>query len=108
MAVIGIFAKHDKRFVGHIKTLNIDIGQVELVPVDTLTERGPSHRVVANGAEIGAAWSKLSQQNRAYFSLSMDDASFPAPLNASLFESDQEPGSYRLVWDRQEAKAEAQ
>jgi uncharacterized protein (DUF736 family) len=41
-------------------------------------DNAPSHRVFG-GAEIGAAWSKESNEGRDYLSLKLDDPSFTAP-----------------------------
>ena len=37
-------------------------------------------------AEIGAAWSKRSNEGRDYLSLKLDDPSFNAPIFANLFD----------------------
>ena len=48
-------------------------------------------------AEIGAAWSKRSEEGRDYLSLKLDDPSFPAPIYANLFKGETD---YTLVWSR--------
>ena len=102
MASIGTFTKSGDKYSGFIKTMVISKA-IELVPVENVAERGPGYRVFCEGAEIGAAWNKTSQAQRAYISLTLDDPTFPEPMYASLVESDKEPGSWRLLWDRPKA-----
>ncbi len=49
--------------------------------------------------EFGAAWKKTSGEGREYLSVKLDDSSFPAPIYATLVETD-EPGTYSLIWSR--------
>ena len=46
----------------------------------------PSHRVFGGRAEIGAFWSKESNEGRPYFSLKLDDPRFNPPIFANLFD----------------------
>ena len=50
-----------------------------------------------HNAEIGAAWSKRSEEGRDYLSLKLDDPSFNAPIYANLFKGETD---YTLVWSR--------
>jgi len=50
-------------------------------------------------AEIGAAWSKRSEEGRDYLSLKLDDPSFNAPIYANLF-NDEDGEGYTLIWSR--------
>lgn len=50
-------------------------------------------------AEIGAAWSKCSEEGRDYLSLKLDDPSFNAPIYANLFDDEAGEG-YTLLWSR--------
>jgi len=50
-------------------------------------------------AEIGAAWSKRSEEGRDYLSLKLDDPSFTAPIYANLFDDEGGEG-YTLLWSR--------
>ncbi|WP_246680220.1 DUF736 family protein [Mesorhizobium sp. B2-8-9] len=59
----------------------------------------PSHRVVVGKAEIGAAWSKRSNEGRDYLGLKLDDPSFTAPIYANLF-ADEEGEGHSLIWSR--------
>lgn len=64
----------------------------------------PSHRVFVGDAEVGAAWSKTSQDQRPYLSVKLDDPSFTAPIFAQLFAG--EDGEHDLVWNRQPRRSE--
>jgi uncharacterized protein (DUF736 family) len=59
----------------------------------------PSHRVFVGRVEIGAAWSKQSNEGRAYLGLKLDDPSFTAPIYANLFD-DEEGDGFSLIWSR--------
>ena len=50
-------------------------------------------------AEIGAGWSKRSEEGRDYLSLKPDDPSFNAPIYANLIEDEGSEG-YNLLWSR--------
>ncbi|MBX9934206.1 MAG: DUF736 domain-containing protein [Methylobacterium sp.] len=48
---------------------------------------------------MGAAWSKTSNEGRAYLGLKLDDPSFNAPIYANLFD-DEEGEGFSLIWSR--------
>ena len=100
MATIGTFKKTGNEFTGEIVTLSVQAKGVRIVPDLRATgENAPSHRVLVGRAEIGAAWSKRSNEGRDYLGLKLDDPSFTAPIYANLF--DEEDGeSYALIWSR--------
>jgi uncharacterized protein (DUF736 family) len=100
MANIGSFKKVGKEFQGEIVTLSVQAKGVRIVAEDNRSnENAPSHRVFVNRAEIGAAWSKRSEEGRDYLSLKLDDPSFTAPIYANLFD-DQDGEGYTLIWSR--------
>ena len=66
-------------------------------------ENAPSHRVLVGRAEIGAAWSKRSNEGRDYLGLKLDDPSFTAPIFANLFDDEDGEGS-SLIWSRSRKK----
>jgi len=100
MANIGSFKKVGKEFQGDIVTLSVQAKGVRIVAEDNRSnENAPSHRVFVGRAEIGAAWSKRSEEGRDYLSLKLDDPSFTAPIYANLFD-DQEGEGYTLIWSR--------
>ena len=66
-------------------------------------DNAPSHRVLVGRAEIGAAWSKSSNEGRDYLSVKLDDPSFTAPIYANLFD-DEGGETYSLIWSRPNGK----
>ena len=66
-------------------------------------DNAPSYRVFVGRAEIGAAWSKESNEGRPYLSLKLDDPSFTAPIFANLFD-DPDGESFTLIWSRSSKK----
>jgi uncharacterized protein (DUF736 family) len=108
MALIGTFKLiADGSYAGEISTLTIQ-RKVRLVPTDSFGDKTPDLRVFAGRGEIGAAWEKTSRNGDTYFTVRLDDPSFPAPLWANLVESKQETGVHNLLWERPApAKAEA-
>ena len=101
MATIGTFKKTgNNEFNGEIVTLSLQTKNVRIVPEARATgENAPSHRVLVGRAEIGAAWSKTSNEGRAYLGLKLDDPSFNAPIYANLFD-DEEGEGFSLIWSR--------
>jgi uncharacterized protein (DUF736 family) len=100
MANIGSFKKIGSDFHGEIVTLSVQAKGVRIVAeTNRSNESAPSHRVYVGRAEIGAAWSKRSEEGRDYLSLKLDDPSFNAPIYANLFD-DEEGDGYTLIWSR--------
>ena len=108
MATIGTFKKTGNEYVGEIVTLNVQAQNVRIVPEDSQPgENAPSHRVFVGRAEIGAAWSKTSNESRDYLSLKLDDPSFTQPIYANLFDDTVIEGgeeSFSLIWSRARRK----
>ena len=85
MATIGTFKKTGTEYTGEIFTLSLQAKGVRLVPSSSASgENAPSHRVLVGRAEIGAAWTKKSNDGREYLGLKLDDPSFTAPIYAAL------------------------
>ena len=100
MATIGTFTKSGNEFNGSITTLSVQAKGVRIVPEETRSnENAPSHRVFVGKADIGAAWTKRSNEGREYLGLKLDDPSFTAPIYANLF-GDEGEDSYSLIWSR--------
>ena len=100
MANIGSFKKVGSELQGEIVTLSVQTKGVRIVPeANRVTDNAPSHRVFVGRAEIGAAWSKRSNEGRDYLSLKLDDPSFTSPIYANLFE-DEDGEGYSLIWSR--------
>ena len=101
MATIGTFKKTgSNEFTGEIVTLSVQAKGVRIVPeLRTTGDNAPSHRVLVGRAEIGAAWSKRSNEGREYLGLKLDDPSFNAPIYANLVD-DEDGESHSLIWSR--------
>ena len=108
MGTIGTFKKTGNEYVGEIVTLNVQAQNVRIVPeASTSGENAPSHRVFVGRAEIGAAWSKRSNEDRDYLSLKLDDPSFTQPIYANLFDDTVVEGgeeTFSLIWSRARRK----
>ncbi|MCP3440908.1 DUF736 family protein [Bradyrhizobium sp. CCGUVB14] len=97
---MGSFKKVGSDFQGEIVTLSLQARGVRIVAeANRSNENAPSHRVYVGRAEIGAAWSKRSEEGRDYLSIKLDDPSFNAPIYASLFD-DEDGEGYTLLWSR--------
>jgi len=101
MATIGTFKKSaNNEFTGEIVTLSVQARSVRIVPETRATgDNAPSHRVFVGRADIGAAWTKRSNEGRDYLGLKLDDPSFNAPIFANLF-NDEDGDGYSLIWSR--------
>jgi uncharacterized protein (DUF736 family) len=72
MATIGTFKKSGNEFSGEIVTLSVQAKGVRIVPeANRSGDNAPSHRVYVGRAEIGAAWSKTSNEGRDYLGLKL-------------------------------------
>jgi uncharacterized protein (DUF736 family) len=105
MAYIGHFTRTKDGYRGHIKTLTLDAG-VTLVPTQQAdAENAPDYHVVIgtddHSHEIGAGWKRTGEKAGDYVSLLIDDPALPQPINANLFRSVNEKGTYLLTWNRQ-------
>ncbi len=98
MANIGTFTAQNNGFAGTARTLTLNV-KVKFVPNDKGSENAPDFRIQAAGNyDIGAAWKKVSQADREYLSVTLDDPSFPATIYARLVEA--EDGAHNLIWTR--------
>ena len=100
MATIGTLKMSENEFVGEIVTLSVRAKNVRIVPAaGDAGENAPSHRVLVGRAEIGAAWTKRSNEGRDYLGLKLDDLSFTAPIYANLVD-DEDGEGFSLIWSR--------
>ena len=100
MANIGSFKKVGNELQGEIVTLSVQTKGVRVVQETSRgNDNAPSHRVYVGRAEIGAAWSKRSNEGRDYLSVKLDDPSFNAPIYANLFD-DEDGDGFTLIWSR--------
>jgi uncharacterized protein (DUF736 family) len=99
MATIGTFTAQGDGYTGSIKTLTLNVKAAVLRPNEKSDDKAPDFRVHSNTVEFGADWKKTSREGRNYPSVKLDDPSFPAPISASLVETDT-AGEYSLIWSR--------
>ena len=98
MATIGTFTQDDAgNYNGAIKTLNLNVKSVQFRKVDKDSENAPDYRVFSGTTEFGAAWKKVSREERSYLSVKLDDQSFAATVYASLVDAEE---GYSLIWSR--------
>lgn len=97
MALIGTFTAQDNGYTGTVRTLTLNV-KLKIVASDKDSDKAPDYRIVAGNYEIGAAWKKVSKQDRPYLSVTLDDPSFPATIYARLLEN--EAGGFDLIWSR--------
>ena len=100
MAAIGTFTAQGDGYTGSIKTLTLNVKSATLRPNEKSDDKAPDYRIFAGQTEFGAAWKKVSRDNRDYLSVKLDDPSFSAPIYASLVDADE---GYALIWSRARA-----
>jgi uncharacterized protein (DUF736 family) len=106
MARIGTFKATSDGFVGSIRSLKLLVPKVVFKAIEGDPAKDqPVYRVYAEGADIGAAWKYTSAKGVDYLSVSLDDPSFPAPVSARLFPSEE---GFDLVWTRPVRKGETE
>jgi uncharacterized protein (DUF736 family) len=103
MATIGPFSRTANGFSGSVKTLNVNVKTVTFAPAEGDNEKGPDFRIFANAIKFGAAWKKTSREGCDYHSVKLGDPNFPAPIYASLVETDT-GGEFALIWSRRTAE----
>jgi uncharacterized protein (DUF736 family) len=104
MGHIGQFTRSADGYSGLLKTLGLDVEicLVETEPSDTAN--APDYRVLIGSGEqsldIGAGWKRTGEKAGDYVSVLIDGPMLPRPINANLFRSLAESGTYLLVWNR--------
>lgn len=99
MSVIGTFSKTTDGYAGVIRTMTINV-KAKIVANDKKgNPKAPDFRVMAGGAELGAAWRVNGDGKKPFLSVELDDPSFDAPIRAAFFEND-ESDQAALVWSR--------
>lgn len=97
MTIIGNFSRDGDSYTGIITTMALKT-KATIKPNSSKTvENAPDHRIFAAGAEIGAAWSKVSEGNKPYLSVKLDDPSFETPIFCRLIG---EGDVHQLFWSR--------
>jgi len=109
MSVIGTFAlAKDGGWTGSIRTLTINM-KVRMVPNDNRdNDNAPVLRVFAGKSHIGEAWAARSNGKtpKDYLRVRLDDPSWPQPISAALFQSE-DGNEAHLVWSRRTMGAAA-
>ena len=93
--------KTDGTLEGVFATIRVN-APIALVPnASKASEEAPDYRIIhrKTGFEIGAGWNKVSGDGEPFISVTLDDPSFNAPINAALWPSEAD-GEYALIWNR--------
>lgn len=118
MTTIGTLTKRvdgpEEVLSGAIETLQMQL-EIILRPTGAVDDGPhPSYTAYAKApsggfAEVGAGWCKtLKSPDRfgeVFISLTLDDPSFPHPLNVAAFKDGED--SYRITWRRRQTQAPA-
>ena len=109
MADIGSLLPESEGFKGKLRTLSHKL-RLELHPNEEKRAEGsPDFIVYADEGgdlvEIGAAWLRTVQarggnNGRRFLSITLDDPSFPAPLNVAAFAPDSDGLPWLITWNR--------
>ena len=106
MQTIGYLKQASKdngeSYNGQINTLKLRCALSLVKPLKKASERSPDFDVYAEGQQnnlvkVGAAWKKKGRE-RQFFTIEIDDPSFPDALSALAFRQDDD--SYNIVWKR--------
>jgi len=97
-------------YVGDIATLTFQRSNVQLTPVDKSGDKQPDYRLEGETSfgrvEFGAAWKRTGEDGTEFLSVSIDDPSLPASLNANMRLADDGENA-TLVWKRKKPEAKA-
>ena len=103
MTAIGYVRKeNDGRYKGHLRTVSIQ-AEIDIVPnLHKTADSHPDFRVVTQGIEIGAGWTKRGETpGKEYVSLSIAAPEFgPKKLYANLGRAagSDEEDLYAVIW----------
>ncbi len=103
MAAIGYVTKNDDgSFKGQLKTLSIRADIAIIVNASRSGDTQPHYRVLSDGVEIGAGWTRRSESSgREYVSLSLAAPEFgPRRLYANLGRAAGEAEDrFAVIWN---------
>ena len=104
MTAIGYVRKeNDGRYTGQLKTISIK-ADIDIVPnINKTTDSQPDFRVLTQGTEIGAGWTKKGETSgKDYVSLSLAAPEFgPKKLYANLGKAagQDDDSLYAVIWN---------
>ena len=104
MTAIGYVRKeNDGRYTGQLKTISIK-ADIDIVPnANKTTDSQPDFRVLTQGTEIGAGWTKKGETSgKDYVSLSLAAPEFgPKKLYANLGKAagQDDDDLYAVIWN---------
>ncbi|MGH7083676.1 MAG: DUF736 domain-containing protein, partial [Acetobacteraceae bacterium] len=102
MSQIGTFTKAaDGIHRGRIRTLLFN-ADIEIRPIGqpkAASRLAPSHLVYAGELNVGAAWSRNSEEGQPYLSVKLDDPTLLAPIHITLIRGPAE-GELIATWVR--------
>ena len=103
MATIGFVQKKENgAFEGNLKTLSIN-APITILPVTPASERSPNYKILSNGAEVGAGWTKTGRQSgEDYVSLTFDAPELPTKIYANLgvAAGQDDDDTFAIIWNR--------
>jgi uncharacterized protein (DUF736 family) len=104
MAHIGQFTRSAEGYAGRLNTLGLDV-EIRLSETEpSEVDNAPDYRVLIGSEEqaldVGAGWKRTGEKAGDYVSVLIDGPMLPRPINANLFRSLSESGTYLLVWNR--------
>jgi len=101
MAHIGTFKAISNGFEGELFMLPLTTKGVRVVKIDPpmANKKAPSHRIMVGRSEIGSAWSKTTEDERDYLSLTLDFPGLVAPIYAIVI-ADNEGDGFSAYWSR--------
>jgi uncharacterized protein (DUF736 family) len=110
MSLIGVFSSTEDGFTGRLQTLLLDIEATLSPPKDASRDNAPDYWITlgkdSDGARIGSARNRKTDEGRAFVSFVIDDPSLPAPIYAVLFPADASNRTHRLYWTRASRREE--
>ena len=104
MTAIGYVTKQaDGRYKGHLRTVSIK-AEIDILPnIQKNTDTQPDFRVVTQGIEIGAGWTRKGETSgKDYVSLSIATPEFgPKKLYANLGRAagSEDKDLFALIWN---------
>lgn len=100
---IGILTKTEDgtALVGNLPSLHLQ--GVSFERIAKASDKAPDYRISIEGAELGVAWTKTSNDGKTtYLRGHIDSPVFPATVYLAVFTK--ADGKYAVVWEREKAK----